>query len=83
VFVRGAAVSAVHRSKEIWGADAEEFRPERFDSERYLSTLRAEHVPGQPFSYLPFGAGVRTCIGASSLVAQWLQVVHNISRTRA
>lgn len=53
----------VHRSPEIWGTDAADFRPERFNNDRYLKTLRPVHSPAGPFSYLPFGAGVRTCIG--------------------
>lgn len=45
----------VHRSPEVWGADALVFRPERFDPQR------PQEVP--PFAYFPFGGGPRICIG--------------------
>lgn len=45
----------IHRSREVWGADALVFRPERFDPQR------PQEVP--PFAYFPFGGGPRICIG--------------------
>lgn len=45
---------ALHRRKDIWGADANEFKPQRFDSE--ISDNR--HI----FSFLPFSGGSRICI---------------------
>lgn len=56
VFVpKGTAVSysvyAMHRRKDFYGADAEEFRPERW------ANLR----PG--WEYLPFNGGPRICVG--------------------
>lgn len=44
-----------HHSKELWGEDAEEFRPSRWDESE------ASHV--SPYDYLPFLAGGRQCIG--------------------
>jgi cytochrome P450 len=41
----------MHRRKDLWGADAAKFRPERWDSRR----------PG--WEYLPFNGGPRICIG--------------------
>ena len=41
----------LHRRPELWGEDAEEFRPERF-----------EHNPA-PFTYVPFHLGPRECLG--------------------
>lgn len=43
----------VHRLKEYWGEDAEEFRPERF----------AKSHEFHPMQYVPFGAGIRMCPG--------------------
>ena len=43
---------ALHRLPSYFGADATEWRPERWDN------LRVEH-----WSYLPFGGGPRICIG--------------------
>ncbi|RXZ76595.1 cytochrome P450 [Paenibacillaceae bacterium] len=43
----------LHRDKDAWGADAEEFRPERFED--------PDQVPHH--AYKPFGNGQRACIG--------------------
>ncbi|CAO2193179.1 unnamed protein product [Urochloa humidicola] len=50
----------VHHDKDVWGPDAEEFRPERF----------AEGVAGaaggdRPPAFFAFGSGPRTCVGQS------------------
>ncbi|WP_082233045.1 bifunctional cytochrome P450/NADPH--P450 reductase [Halobacillus massiliensis] len=46
-------IPQLHRDKEAWGEDAEEFRPERFEDQ--------EKVPHH--AYKPFGNGQRACIG--------------------
>jgi cytochrome P450 len=46
----------IHRSRQLWGDDADQFVPERWlDRER----VRAMH----PFQYFPFLAGPRVCLG--------------------
>ncbi|MCP1308765.1 bifunctional cytochrome P450/NADPH--P450 reductase [Paenibacillus tyrfis] len=54
---KGEAVSIVlpklHRDKGVWGEDAEQFRPERFED--------PAQVPNH--AYKPFGNGQRACIG--------------------
>ncbi|MFD9664357.1 cytochrome P450 [Rhodococcus sp. NPDC059968] len=45
----------VHRDPAVWGDDADQFRPDRFQSEE----VRAR--PGH--GYKPFGTGLRACIG--------------------
>ncbi|MBI5516860.1 MAG: cytochrome P450 [Deltaproteobacteria bacterium] len=47
------AIPLLHKRKDVWG-DPEAFRPERF----------LERKP-TPFEFLPFGGGVRRCIGAA------------------
>ncbi|KAF8356667.1 hypothetical protein PRIPAC_91662 [Pristionchus pacificus] len=45
---------AVHFSKELWGEDADEFRPERWlESDKRVAAI----------NFLTFGAGPRLCIG--------------------
>ncbi|MEV0739448.1 cytochrome P450 [Streptomyces sp. NPDC050549] len=45
----------LHRDPEVWGADADEFDPDRFDAKAVRS--RAPHT------FKPFGTGARACIG--------------------
>ncbi|KAH7929020.1 cytochrome P450 [Leucogyrophana mollusca] len=48
----------MHRRKDLWGPDAEEYDPDRFLDER----LRKYLTPN-PYIFLPFNAGPRICIG--------------------
>lgn len=47
-----------HMDKEVWGPDADEFRPDRW----LESDGAAQHV--SQYNYLPFSRGPRDCIGA-------------------
>ncbi|KAK4405801.1 7-deoxyloganic acid hydroxylase [Sesamum angolense] len=51
-------VVLVHRDTKIWGPDAMEFKPDRFAD----GVLKAANGHS---AFLPFGWGVRTCIGAN------------------
>ncbi|KAH8816184.1 cytochrome P450 [Xylogone sp. PMI_703] len=49
------SVFSMHRRKDIYGPDAEEFKPERWD---------ATNPPLRPgWGYLPFNGGPRICVG--------------------
>ncbi|KAL0480760.1 Cyp4v2 [Acrasis kona] len=46
---------AIHRNPDVWGGDAEEFRPERFSPE--------ESKKRHSNAFMPFSSGPRTCMG--------------------
>ncbi|KAG8715315.1 hypothetical protein FRC09_016709 [Ceratobasidium sp. 395] len=48
----------MHRRKDLWGPDADEFDPERWLDERMK-----KYVTPNPFIFLPFSAGPRICLG--------------------
>ncbi|KAK0479858.1 cytochrome P450 [Armillaria luteobubalina] len=52
------SVFLMHRRKDLWGSDAEEFDPDRF-LDRRLKT----YLTPNPFIFLPFNAGPRICLG--------------------
>jgi len=48
----------MHRRKDLWGPDADEFDPDRFIDDRVK-----KYLVQNPFIFLPFGAGPRICLG--------------------
>ncbi|KAI0320186.1 cytochrome P450 monooxygenase [Amylostereum chailletii] len=50
-------IIVIHRSKDLWGPSADQFDPGRFLDER------KKYLLAEPFMFLPFGAGPRTCLG--------------------
>ena len=60
----------VHRNKDLW-PDPETFLPERF-AENSSSHKR------QPFDYLPFSGGLRSCIGERMAVMECKIVVAHL-----
>ncbi len=57
----------MHRRKDIYGPDADEFKPERWSSEGVLSEELRNEGPKGPlrpgWGYLPFNGGPRICVG--------------------
>jgi cytochrome P450 len=55
---------AMHRSPALWGPDALEFKPERWEKESKL-----------PSKFVPFGGGSRICPGRESYrfyISHWI-----------
>ncbi|KAF8751195.1 cytochrome P450 [Rhizoctonia solani] len=52
------SVLHMHRRKDLWGPDADEFDPER-----WLDDRLKKYVTPNPFIFLPFNAGPRICLG--------------------
>jgi cytochrome P450 len=66
VFIYGA-----HHSPQYWE------NPESFDPERFAKANEKLH---RPFSYLPFGAGPRGCIGGNYAMLQILMILSVLLR---
>jgi benzoate 4-monooxygenase len=61
---------SIHHSKEIWGEDADDFRPERWENV----------TPRQKNAFIPFSYGPRACVGRNVaememklIVATWVR----------
>jgi len=52
------SVWAMHRRKDLWGPDADNFDPDRFIDERL-----GKYLTPNPFIFTPFNAGPRICLG--------------------
>uniref|UniRef100_A0A0W0FDY0 Cytochrome p450 n=1 Tax=Moniliophthora roreri TaxID=221103 RepID=A0A0W0FDY0_MONRR len=52
------SVFLIHRRKDLWGPDADEFDPDRFIDHRLH-----KYLAPNPFIFLPFNAGPRICLG--------------------
>jgi cytochrome P450 len=63
-----ACIYLAHRRREAW-ADPTAFRPERF----------LERAP-EPYTYLPFGGGVRRCAGAAFAMLEMREVLRAVAR---
>ena len=61
---------ALQRQKDVWGEDAEEFKPERW------GTIQPGH-----WAYLPFGGGPRLCPGYNLGLAQIAYAVVRITQS--
>ncbi|KAG6553348.1 hypothetical protein Mapa_005083 [Marchantia paleacea] len=56
-------VIKLHRNRETWGDDADEFKPERFKN-------GIAQACKHPYGYIPFGAGPRTCVAQTLAIAE-------------
>jgi cytochrome P450 family 313 len=59
----------LHRDEPIWGPDANEFNPDRFNDDK----IQMRH----PYSFIPFSAGPKICIGQKyAWFSMKVQMVH-------
>ncbi|CAG8956485.1 hypothetical protein HYFRA_00003871 [Hymenoscyphus fraxineus] len=56
----GYTTYVMHRSKRLYGEDAETFRPERWDIEDRSNVVNLRNIG---WGYLPFNGGPRVCLG--------------------
>ena len=63
------AIACVHRREDLY-PQADRFRPERFLDEATAS-----------YTWLPFGGGIRRCIGAALAQAEMAEVIRAVVRT--
>ncbi|KAJ3680949.1 hypothetical protein LUZ60_015438 [Juncus effusus] len=64
-------VSMLHRDADVWGPDADEFNPNRF--EKGISTACK-----YPHMYIPFGLGPRTCAGQNLAMVELKTLLANL-----
>ncbi|KAJ6515180.1 cytochrome P450 [Mycena vitilis] len=53
------SVLLMHRRKDLWGPDADQYDPDRFLDERY-----EKYLAPNPYIFLPFNGGPRMCLGS-------------------
>jgi cytochrome P450 len=62
----------IHHSKEIWGADADKFVPERWDPARLTARQKA--------AFIPFSTGPRACVGRNVAEMELLVICATVFR---
>ncbi|PKY56066.1 cytochrome P450, partial [Rhizophagus irregularis] len=67
------ALSALHKSTEIWGPTANEFDPKR-----WLNPLYTKNVTN--YNFLPFITGTRSCIGNKLALAEFKILLSTLIR---
>lgn len=85
LFPEGAVVGinawVAHRNKEVYGSDADEFRPERWlEAETEAELGNKDMLRQMDTYYLPFGAGSRSCIGKNIALLEISKLIPRLVR---
>jgi cytochrome P450/NADPH-cytochrome P450 reductase len=73
--------AAMNERKDLWGDDAHEFNPRRFEGVGKLRQSQPVSVPGlQKYGFIPFGAGQRTCIGQRLAIMEAIQILASVAK---
>ncbi|KAI1120336.1 cytochrome P450 alkane hydroxylase [Nemania abortiva] len=70
----GYSMYTIHRRPDLYGMDAEIFRPERWDEDLPLFRDRTT----QNYGYLPFGIAPRTCLGKDFALTEAAYIITRI-----
>jgi cytochrome P450 family 135 len=75
------AIAVLHKRPDLYEAP-DEFRPERFlEGDRELAgTARSQRRGAESYAWIPFGGGVRRCIGASFAQVEMRTVLREVLR---
>ena len=64
-----ANFAVLHRSPEIWGSDADQFKPDRWNN-----------FKPKAWEYAPFGGGSRSCIGKQKALMETSYLIARLLR---
>ena len=79
--VIGINAWVAHHNKEIYGSDADTFRPERWlEAETEAELGNKERLRQMDTYYLPFGAGSRSCIGKNIALLEISKLIPRLIR---
>lgn len=69
--------NSMNRSRKLWGANANEFCPERFDNAGEMKMGVPAGIPdgGHKFGFAPFGAANRSCVGQRLALLEAVQIL--------
>ncbi|EXF78391.1 hypothetical protein CFIO01_11652 [Colletotrichum fioriniae PJ7] len=73
--VVGVNTWVLHRNKDVFGADANEYCPDRWSSQD------KEHISLMESNWIPFGVGSRTCIGKNISLLEINKLVPTLVKT--
>jgi cytochrome P450 len=73
----GYCVYAMHRRKDLYGSDAEKFRPERWDP----NVDNEVSLKNIGWGYLPFNGGPRVCLGQEFALLETSYVIVRLLQT--